>query len=291
MGLEQTFFIGPNDPLQTSNFIKGAASRNFIPSLPAYADRADYDYIYYVGSFPQGSGAIDFPLSIKNFGGRTGKVTSLNVTPYPTFSVVSGPTIPHLVSPGSDLLINTNFNPNSAGEQRMEVEFTYETGAHLGTLIYEGTAAPVNLATVGKFSTTQKILVVAHVMPTSNHAQVTLDVSDYEVIQNPSAPPTVIPGPDLPTPLSWNYSPAASTLLFDTTKLTAFPTANDVYAKKTLIFKNETGFPIEDFKVMYRVSTPWLLRKHHLRALPLLVLKVLVLLGWLFMQVLSALLH
>src|SRR5690606_5731188 len=88
-------------------------SRTFAQTLNFWNLRDDYDYIYYIGSFPKGSGNVDFAPNMKNDGlqplvirayssvsvdssgseisGTGGPITRLtSITPNPNSTVNSG---------------------------------------------------------------------------------------------------------------------------------------------------------------------------------------------------------
>lgn len=256
-GLASTFYKTVNDNAQTSPFIQGDESRNFVPTLAAFGNRANYDYVLYLGSFPQGSPNFNFPVSLKNLGGSQAKLTSFTVTPDANFTVLSKPsTFPANVNAGADVTpVNFRFTPSVAGEHQMEVEFTYENGRKLLPLIYKSSTSPSNLVAAGKEVVTQKILVLAHVQATGTHPLITMTAQDYTVTPNVGAPPTETLGASYPVNLSWNTAAVASTLVFDTIKLTAAPTIYDGYAKKVLTFTNNTAFPLTNFRPLYKVDT------------------------------------
>jgi hypothetical protein len=255
-GLAGVFYYEMNDSLQTSPFIQGDESRNFVTSLVGYANRSSYDYILYLGSFPEGSAPFNFPLSIQNTGNFRGKLTSFTTTADPGFSTLSAPTPPTNVTAGSEVTpLLFDFNPSTSGEHHMVVEYNYDNGQHINPLIYESSAIPTNLATAGLNSINQKILVIAHVQQSGTYPSITMSAQDYDVVQNEGAPPTETLGGTYPVSLSWNNSATTSSLLFDTIKLTAPPTANDVYAKKILTFTNSSSFSLVDFKALFKTNT------------------------------------
>ncbi|HXH73751.1 MAG TPA: hypothetical protein VNJ08_02230 [Bacteriovoracaceae bacterium] len=260
------FYSLENDPLVTNGLLKGASSRNFVPTLStAWANRVNYDYVYYVGSFPQNSPAIAIPLAIKNFGGYATRVTSMlpNLSTPPadaSFSITAFPSsVPFFVFPGGDMQttipltpLSFAFNPSVAGEHTMELILNYEDGSHNQTILYDKSTNPINVPANNSF--TLKILVVAHVMATGTFPQLTMDITDYDVVQNDGVPPTVTAMGPVAAALTSNFTAPTSSVIFDTIKLTATPTPNDVYAKKTVTFKNETAFPLYDLKVMFRAD-------------------------------------
>lgn len=253
-GLASEFYHDNADPL--NSFIKGAQSANFVPSLTAYANRANYDYILYLGSFPQSTGDVSFPVAMSNAGGKTAKMTSFNITAQPAFTVVDAPVAPFNVNSGNDVTpLNFKFSTATPGEHQMLLEFSYENGRHISPLIFKSSQVPENLATAGEIVINQKILVVAHVQATGTYPYLTMSATDYEVVENPGTTPTETLGTPYNVPLSWNTSAIQHTLTFDTIKLTTIPTANDVYAKKVLTYTNNTGYTLEDFRVLFKADT------------------------------------
>lgn len=258
-GLNQDFNYLYTDPFLTSPFVRGNESRDFVQTLSAYTNRANYDYILYLGSFPQLSPTLDFPINIQNFGTLPARILSLTATPDASgaFQVINLPTLPTNIATLQNIpTLNFRLSPSAAtGEHTMVLDYEYENGAHINPLIYRSSNVASNLATAGKKTMTQKILVVAYIQPTANHPELTLDAQDYEVIQNDGAPPTVSIGSSYNVPLTWNTTAATATLVYDTIKLTATPNANDVYAKKKLTITNNTGFPITDLRILFRVDS------------------------------------
>lgn len=254
-GLASTYFKEILETLNTASFVKGGDSRLFVPYLNAFQNRSDYDYILYIGSFPEGSPSFNFPISLINHGGFRAKVTSFNGVGDEGFEFVNHPLIPQTVSPsGSIAPLNLKFTPTQAGENLFEVEYSYETGRHLSPLIYKSSTIPENASSVPLEVINQKILVVAYVEPTGNYPYLTLTARDYEVIEDPGNTPIEIPQTPTAMALSWNSSPLASTLVFDTVKLTATPKTSDTYAKKVLTLKNNSAYTLYDLKVLPRIS-------------------------------------
>ncbi len=255
-GNAQTFFNIVNDPTQSSPFLQGDDSRNFVQTLPGYSTRAGYDYIYYIGSFPQGSPVINFPMSIRNFGELPVRLKTYTVTPDPNFTALSIPTtFPSTIAANGDVLpLNFRFNPSVDGEHRMIIEYSYESGLHTEPLIYKSSVVASNLGTATKQIINQKILVLAHVQASGTHGSVTMTVEDYDVIQNPGTTPTESLLAPYSANLTWNTNAATTNLVFDTIKLTAAATPNDVYAKKRITYTNNTAFPITDLKTIYRLN-------------------------------------
>jgi hypothetical protein len=259
-GITENFNYVLNDPSQSSAFIQGDDSRFFVPTLAAYANRANYDYIYYLGSFPEGSGAFSFTLGLKNYGGFAAKIKRFDVTPDPAFSVLGAPgPLPLTVPSNADVLpLSFSFNPSTPGEHWVDLDYQYENGKKTQPLIYRSNAVASNIATVGREVVNQKMLVVAHVMQSGTYPELTMTAQDYEVIQNEGTlPPTQILQAPYNVPLSWNTFSALSTLVFDTIKLTAAPKTSDVYALKKLTFTNNTSNPLIGLNILFRpdVST------------------------------------
>lgn len=250
------FYSLPLDPTMTSPFIKGGESRNFVPTLAGYAQRGNYDYIYYMGSFPQNSGPVSLSLGLKNYGNTGVKLLSYFTQPDAAFSIVSAPsTFPVIVSPTGDLTPQDfSLSTVTPGEHWLSIEYNIEDGSHIDPLIYASSSLPKNLGSAGRMQRTQKILIIGHVMETTQHPKISFSVQDYEVIQNDGVPPTEIIGQETSIPLSWNTTTAPSSLTFDTIKLTKAATPNDPYAKKRLIFRNNSNSVINNFKVLYRAD-------------------------------------
>lgn len=255
-GTGTNFYYQLNDPLQTSPFIQGDDSRDFVPTLGAFGDKGNYDYILYLGSFPQGSPNVIFPIGIKNVGGIVAKVNSIFITPNDGFSVVTQPLAMPLNLPMTSEITPLTFQLNTSvfGEHRMELEYEYENGRHLTPLIYNSRTVASNIGTSGREALTQKILVVANVRENGTYPFLTMSAEDYEVVQNEGAPPTETIQPAYPIPLSWNTTTAASTLVFDTIKLTAAAKPTDVYAKKRIKFTNTTAYPLTELRSVYRAD-------------------------------------
>lgn len=255
-GIGVSYYSVLNDPLITSPFIQADDSRNFVPTLAGFADRTSFDYILYLGSFPEDSGSFAFPLGFRNSGGIAARVQNFDVNNDPAFGITTIPvTFPHVVPTGSDITPTTfTFNTSNPGEHRMEIDFTYENGRHLNPLIYNSSNVASNLAAAGKETTPVKVLVLAHVQPAGSHGLLSLAVNDYDVVQNPGFAPTETLQGSYPASLTWNTTAANSNLTFDTIKLTAPATISDVYAKKRFTFTNSGAAPITDLKILYRAD-------------------------------------
>ena len=254
-GIATDFFHVVNDPLQTSLFMQGDKSRDFVPTLPSFANKDNYDYILYLGSFPQGSPAFSFPIIINNMTNFNGRVTALNIAPTPGFTVVNQPTIPLNITPNGQLApLNFSFNPSAPGEHTMELNYSYHNGAYEDPLIYHSSVVATNLATATKTIINQKILVVAHVQATGTYPYLTMKVRDYEVTQNEGSAPTEVLQPEYTASLSWNTAATTTNLVFDTVKLSAAPTSFDSYAKKLLTFTNPSPYPLTDLRLLYKAD-------------------------------------
>jgi hypothetical protein len=255
-GVGTNYYNVLNDPSISSPFIQADDSRNFASTLSGYADRTSFDYILYLGSFPQGSGTFSLPLGFRNFGGIASRLVNFDVDNDPSFTITSIPmTFPQVVPTLADINpSNFTFNTSVAGEHRMEIEYQYQDGTHNVPLIYNSSTVASNIATAGKNITSVKLLVLAHVQPSGSHGLLSLDVNDYDVLQNPGFAPTETMQGSYPAALTWNTNAASSNLTFDTIKLTAAPTISDVYAKKRLTFTNNGAAPITDLKLQFRAD-------------------------------------
>jgi hypothetical protein len=255
-GVLDEYFSSLSEPLQISPFIKGEQSRFFVTSLAGYANRANYDYIYYLGSFPKNSGSVSFTLGIKNHGETDARIVTYSNQRDPAFTQVSIPaSFPKYVNKGQELTPHDfTFNTSTAGEHWMEVDYSFEDGTHIDPLIYVSSGTPQNIGTAQKVVRNHKILVVGHVMDTGTYPQLSLAVQDYDVVQNDGVPPTETIQPAVNVTTSWNTAEATNSLVFDSIRLTKAATPNDAYAKKKLIFTNNTLLPIEEFRFLYRAD-------------------------------------
>lgn len=254
-GSSNTFYTLRDDPAQTSQFIQADESRDHVPSLPGFSDSATHDYVLYLGALAQNAPALDFPVSIRNFGDGRARVTAINTTINGSFSSLTSPVaFPALVTNGSDLSpLTFRLLTTTPGQHKMTLNVTYETGRHLGDLYYRGSqSSPHNLASVPIETRTLRILVLAEVLPTGSHPALTMEVADYEVEQNNGAPPTITEGVPAVAPLTWDRQPPTTTLTYDTVKLTGTPTANDVFAQKKITIRNNTTVPANRLYIGYR---------------------------------------
>jgi hypothetical protein len=258
----ETWFYGPGatyfsifaDPLQLSALVLGDHSRNVVPAMSSFSSA--YDYIYYLGSFPQGSPSFTQQVSIRNAGNISVKINNFNYTADTSFSTISVPTsFPSTVA-GAALItpFSFKFNTTDPGEHKFELEYEYESGRHIDSLVYESSTVAKNVGTAEKEKLKQKILILAHVQATGTYGQITLDVEDYDVSENPGTTPTEVIASPVTTALTWNENTASSTLVFDTVKLSATATANDVYAKKRFTYKNLTSNPVYNLQTIYRAD-------------------------------------
>ncbi|MGE3609949.1 MAG: hypothetical protein AB7I27_10220 [Bacteriovoracaceae bacterium] len=253
------FFYDLNDPGQASPFIQGDDSRLFAQTLTSFADVSQYDYVLYIGSFPQGSGAFNFNYYLKSFG--DGKPNLLSLTPTfndASFSTVSLPSpLPMTISVGGDVGPTVfQFDPSVPGEHVMELSYSYAPGRHTSDLYFESSQTANNAATIPKEIINQKVLIIAYVEATGSYPMLSLNSADYDVSQNDGAPPTVTLQAGSNQTLTWNSTTASSTLTFDTIKLnTSTAGPNDVYAQKLITLTNSTALPLQDLKFSYRSST------------------------------------
>jgi hypothetical protein len=196
-------------------------------------------------------------LGLKNVGSTSVKLLNYSAQPDPAFSVTAIPTsFPKYVGPSNDLTPQ-DFSLNTAipGEHHLSLEYTFEEGPHTDPLVYVSSLSPQNLNSSGKLQRTQKILVIAQILDNTQHPTLSLGVQDFEVIQNDGAPPTTTIGAETNVPLTWSTTAPSSNLTFDTIKLTKAPTANDLYAKKRLIFRNNSNKNVHNLRVLYRADS------------------------------------
>src|SRR5690606_19277855 len=64
----------------TYPFLRAGQSRYVAQSLPSWDNRHNYDYIYYLGSFPKNSGIVDFAPNLKNDGSTPIRITKYTHT-------------------------------------------------------------------------------------------------------------------------------------------------------------------------------------------------------------------
>lgn len=257
-GANEMFYHVKDDSAQTSPLIQADESRDFVQTLSGFSNRSNYDYIYYVGSFPKGSPTVNFTLSIKNFGGAIVKLTNFHVTPDPSFTSTNVPSSFPISINASGLVssnMSFNFATNVAGEHHMTIDYTYESGLHTVPLVYRSNTVASNISSAGKSTISQKILVIGHVQDTNTYPVITLQAEDYDVVSDPgNAPIETIQAP-YSVPLTWNTSTPTSNLVFDSIKYTtASPTASDLFAKKRITVTNNTAYPMADLKTIYRLS-------------------------------------
>lgn len=260
-GSSISFYNILNDGLNTSPFVQGDESRAFVPNLNAYANRTNYDYIYYLGSFPQNSGPVTINLGLRNMGTATGRLTAFSTDDDPVdpiFTVNAEPTVPQAVQSGNEINpLTITFNPTVDGEHSLELNYDYQNGRKIGILNYQPGPTPyiaTNYADLPRETISQKVLVVANVMLPGTYPKITMTAQDYDVQQNDGAPPTVTLGAGVVQTLSWNTTNAVSNLVYDTIKLSGTPTANDVYAQKKLTFSNNSGVTLNNLQLLYRTS-------------------------------------
>lgn len=248
-----------NDPLNTSTIVQGDESRFFVPTLSAWSDRNNFDYVIYAGSFPRNSGSIDIPISLTN-ASASGNNRIARLVGFQTdnvggqFSVIQSPTTDGSVNVTNDASVPNvmvRFNPAVAGEHRMEVTYSYETGRCLDDLEYEnGESQPEDCA--NPEINTVKLLVLAHVPVDNSYPKLTATLQDYDVTQNASGPPTVSPTTSNSIPLTWNQASTSAGFVMDTLKLSSAATPNDVYALKKITLTNASGLNIPKLSRIYR---------------------------------------
>lgn len=247
------YFFQLNDPEQTSPFVQSNLSRNFVQTLTSFGDRTNFDHILFLGSLPQGSPTIKFTPGLMSFGNKRSVIRELDVLADSAFTQISTPILPLFVLPnGTVSPFEFQFSPSIPGEHRIEIRYQYENGRHAAPVIYQSSQTPSDYASVGKIIQEGSLLVVAHVQATGTYPFLAMDVQDYDVVQNPGFAPIETVLPPVSTSLSWNNNTPASYLTFDSIKLTTAPTIQDVYAKKKIILKNPTIYPLSNLKMMFR---------------------------------------
>ncbi|MFA5584705.1 MAG: hypothetical protein WDA09_10875, partial [Bacteriovoracaceae bacterium] len=112
--IPEAWFHGPASLYYTSEhqasisaypFSRGGFSRTFAQTLNFWNLRDDYDYIYYLGSFPKGSGNVDFAPNMKNDGSH-----SLVIRAYSSVSVDSSGS--EISGTGGPITRLTSITPN-----------------------------------------------------------------------------------------------------------------------------------------------------------------------------------
>ncbi len=278
-----SFFRLPVEVGQNSPFLQGDDSRRVLegvtaisqPPLPAWSERGNFDYILFLGSFPQGLPQQTITLGIRNFGQARGRVTDLQLNPdvdRPTtastgFTSVTRPTVspsnPLGVNGGSDVTpLSFRFNSTTPGEHRMVLDYTYRTGAKTNPLDFHPASPPrpSNISSVGLREVRQRVLVVAEVRGSGTMGTIGMQSRDYTVTpQAGGLPPTANPSGSLVTqPLSWLNFNTQATLTFDGIR------GGEIYAQKELVFTNTSSVTISNFQVLFRNSVT----DTALRALP-----------------------
>jgi hypothetical protein len=256
-GITTDLFTAKDDPANLSPFIQGDEARNYLPTTTAFGNRATYDYIYYMGSFPQGSPNTTVTLSFRNFG--TGRVIVKSLTALNTTGMTfTGRPTGFPISVASSGLLSSNFKlkitPTAAGEHTAVVDIVYESGRHTEPLYFNMSTTAANAATAGKEQNRVKVLIVADVPATGTYPTLSATTEDYNITQNNGAPPTVTIGAPYASALSSANNAVASTVVYDTIKLTAPATANDVYAQKRITLKNNSTQPLTNLFVGHRTT-------------------------------------
>ena len=271
--IPETWFYGANtvyntlevDPLNYyPYFIKGGFARHPAQALPVFnTQKNNYDYIYYLGTFPQSSGMQDVTTRITNNGthglritARTGAVlpgTGSGLTPYS----VSPVAIPTVINSNNHLSVRFRLDTatHAAGVHAYEMEINIDSGEHFIPAIYNGSESPSNLAQlqVNRKSRTYKFLFLANILTTGTHPRLSVQETKFDVIGNEGAPPTVVAQAPQDKSLSWFNFPATSEVTLESIKIPHTPTANDLYAKRRITVKNDSAHPLYAFD--YRVRT------------------------------------
>lgn len=264
-GTSTLYFSKEVESLNTSPFIKAAQSRHPAQGMSLFANYSDYDYVYYAGAFPRNAGIIDFAPGLINNGSHQTTIRTITKTPLTvptapatTLSITTTTPMPRTVNANNSYTLNYQINTNTAaiGEHAYAVEMDYETGDHLIPVIYKSTQTPSNSAALASNKKMRKIkfLILAKVLDTPDHPKLSLETTDYEVVGNEGAPPTVTALPPVATNLTWNQTTASSTLIFESVKIPNVPTVNDVYAKKTLRLRNNSNQPLYELDFKFRTA-------------------------------------
>jgi hypothetical protein len=222
-------------------------SRNFANTLSSSSNFSSYDYVYFVGSFPQNSGSVDIPITLSNTSIGTNaaaKLKSFTLTPAANaFTLTSSsPVINSFIASNSFIRPNFRFNPTVAGVNEMVIDYEYETGVCDDELVYFSAARP---GCSNPKTQSIKILLLAHVAETGFYPELSAKWTDYDVTPNGSSSP-IISGPLDTTSVpadgfTWNLFQPNNSAIFESIRLTSTPKVSDVFIQKVLTFKNESA--------------------------------------------------
>lgn len=241
-------------------FMRGDRFRNIAKLTAAYQQKDDYDYVYYIGSFPKEVPQFQFKLPITNLGSKSARFKSAVINNIDAaFTNQNNYELNKNINSQSDAVAPIfKFNPtvgSSSGteEHKMEMILRYTNERSLSPLYFRGNSNPINAQDTAKAEITLKILVVGLI--DNDYPKLTLKVNDIDVVQNVGAAPTETVLPAVTKNLSWNEHPATQNLTFDTIQLQATPKTEDSYAKKILTFTNTTSKPLRDLRIMFRANS------------------------------------
>lgn len=240
------------DLLNVPAFSKAEKSRNYVTTMSSF-NPAGYDYVFYVGSFPVGSPNVAVSLPIANYGGRLAKLIDIDTSSVdPAFVINSLPSIPDFINPLANFSPQITLSTAVPGEKSMILSYEYNTGEVIETMIYKSSASvPDNAASATSKTRVQRILILANI--TDSAPNLAMSVNDFDIIQNDGAPPSVtMLTPSTPSVTTLNTQNPAETIVFESMKITATPTANDIYAVKRINFTNDSDYPLHGLEISFR---------------------------------------
>jgi|GEM_PF-3103328 len=253
-GPDQNYTRSLANPAINGSLFQGDKSRSFVPLMSSWADRTNYDYVYFIGNFPQNSGSMVIPISLKNHGGANAKIIQFTSTGLlGSLTPKTSPTIGSLIGANAIMSsITYDLLTSTPGEQKAEFNLVYETGEHFDPLNFNGSQTPTN-ANSSQKTRRIKVLILANVITNNTYPRISISTQDYSVSENIGSPPTVsLNGPVLPQTLSWNITPVTSTIVFDSIKYPNTATTSDIYAQKRVTITNNSGFTISNMAIIFR---------------------------------------
>lgn len=262
-GLGTKYFRRFQDVNNTSQFVKGDYARHVLPLLSTWQSKKnEYDYIYYLGTFPKGMGDLVMTPGLLNSSFMSMQILSLNHGTIPGANNGLRPTTPTSLglypktvnSGGAISPLQLTLDTSSQGEQAYEMKFNIETGELNGSPQFFQSSDITNPGELSQKTRTASYLFLANILDTPDHPKLAVSIADYDVSPNDGAPPTVTLGTASPIELSWFNQAEKTTTVFDSIKLTSIG-PNDSFAKKRIYIKNDSTHAINGFSYFLRLST------------------------------------
>jgi hypothetical protein len=254
-----------SNPNYFEDIMKGFWTKNIIPTqIPVPINHFDYDYVYYIGTYPVNSSVVG-SFRLANSGQQRAQILSRTFSQIlPAAPAAAGLAVSHAPIPATQLKtlfvdgvptqpfgVNVTFNPTLPGFHASELRFIYRDGSSVNKAS-DQTHCFQNNNTANCAEREIKILLLGEAM--ASPPTVDVSVADYQVDVRDSQPPLVSLLPEVAYTPGMAEANSASPVSLEYVKI-ASPGVNDGFARKRIYFRNPSlTTPVEDFKIIFRES-------------------------------------